>query len=505
MQGNRFAIVVVSFAIGVFVRSFLYVSFSVALTILLIAAALVLYTILVAPRASAALFVVPLALVASVGGVARYELSEPQTLALTEFVGERISAEGIISKEIDERETLSFLTIDLEKVSARNQGFSVSDRIRVSVDRFESYSYGDRIKLSGVLQEPENFETDTGRIFDYRSYLAKDGIYFEIFRPKIEIILHGERNPIVAVLLQFKSKFLYSIEKVVPEPESALLGGLLLGEKHSLGDKLTEDFRRSGLVHVIVLSGYNMTIVAYAIMWLLSRFPPALAGGAGAVGILAFTLMAGSSATAGRAAIMALLVILAKFLHRDYDIRRALAFAAFIMIVHNPKILAFDPSFQLSFLATLGLIYLSPHFERWFKRLTERFGIRQIVAATFATQIFVLPRLIELSGTISLVGLVSNILVLPLIPITMLFGALAGVLGFVHTSLAIPVAFIAYALLHYEINLVSFFGSVPFAALSVPALSIWFVVASYALLFFLVNRLNRRRERSSPNTGRLLR
>lgn len=492
MRGNGFIIFVICFSVGVFCRSFFVVGFPVALALLLVSASLVLYGIFGAPRFRAALLILPLALAAFIGGIARYELSEPRELILNDFIGERISAEGVISKEIDERETLVFLTVKLNEISVRDERFLTSEKIRVAVDRFEEYSYGDRIKISGVVSKPENFSTDAGRIFDYRSYLAKDGIYYEMFRPMIEVVSHGEGNPIVAALLKFKSAFLSSLQKSIPEPESALLGGLLLGEKHSLGEEHTENFRRSGLVHIIVLSGYNMTIVAYAIMRLFKRFPPVLSAGAGALGIIAFTIMAGASATAVRAAIMALLVILAGFVGRDYDIRRALAIAGFAMILHNPKILAFDPSFQLSFLATLGLIYLAPIFERWFRCVSARFGLREIIAATCATQIFVLPRLIDLSGTVSLIGAIANVLVLPLIPLTMLFGALAGFFGFIHGIIAAPFAFTAYAFLHYEVFMAGFFGNLPFAAVSTPEISAWLLAVAYGALVFFVWRLRHR-------------
>ena len=495
-KGNWFVVFVISFAAGVAARSFCPVGFSFSLTLLLIAGAVLLYRLFASPRESALFFYIPLVLAGVVGGITRYELSEPRTFALNDHVGERVSVEGVISREIDERDTVSFLTIDLKSLSVRGVEKETSERVRVSVDRHTDFSYGDRVAVAGVLQEPENFETDAGRVFDYRSYLAKDGIYHEMFRPQITLIAHGEGNPVVSALLKFKSSFLSSINRTVSEPESALLGGLVLGEKHSLGDALTESFRRSGLVHIIVLSGYNMTIVAKAITSSLSFFknflPAFVPSFSGVLGILAFTVMAGASATAVRAAIMALLVILAGAVHRDYDIKRALAIAGFVMILHNPKILAFDPSFQLSFLATLGLIYLSPFFEKKFRRLPNWLGLREIVSATFATQLFVLPRLIDLSGTVSLVGLVANIVVLPTIPITMLFGALTGFAGFLHDVLAMPFAYVAFILLHYQISMAQFFGSFPFSALSIPALSIWILMISYVVLLWFTYRLRKR-------------
>jgi len=191
---------------------------------------------------------------------------------------------------------------------------------------------------------------------------------------------------------------------------------------------------------------------------------------------------------------MALLVILAGVLNREYQIKRALLLAGFAMVTYNPKVLAFDPSFQLSFLATIGLIYFSPWFEKRIHWIPERFGLREIVSATFATQAIVLPRLLSLSGTFSVLGVFANILVLPFIPLTMLFGSLAGFAAFVHELVSLPFAYLSYLLLHYEIFVAKFFASIPFAVISIPQLPTWIVAGMYLSLTFLLYQLARKKK-----------
>ena len=493
MRDKWFEMIVGAFAVGVLVSSYLPLSFGVALFFLSVALGLLLLGVLSSLRNKILFLVVPLCLTAFVGGVARYQLTSQPSPILGQYADKQVIVEGVIASEPDARGTGTFLTVKLNSLSDSNKKIPLSDTVRVSADPYPEFNYGDRVRVSGKLQMPENFETDTGRIFDYQSYLAKDGIYYEIYLPKITLLESGSGNPVVSYLLTFKSAFLSAANQVIPEPESGLLAGLLLGEKHSLSEDLNEAFRRSGLVHIVVLSGYNLTIVAYAIMrffgW-FSRFLPLFAPPlAGALGIMTFTIMAGASATAVRAAIMALLVIFAKVLGRNYDIKRALFLAGFVMVSHNPRILAFDPSFQLSFLATVGLVYLSPFFEKWFRRLPQWFGMREIVAATFATQIFVLARLVDLSGVVSIVGVFANIIVLPFIPMTMLFGALAGFAAFLHPLIAAPFAYAAYALLHYQISVASFLGNLPLATVSVPAMPLWALGASYLVLALIMYRL----------------
>jgi len=195
--------------------------------------------------------------------------------------------------------------------------------------------------------------------------------------------------------------------------------------------------------------------------------------------------MTGGSATVVRASLMAILVIVARATGRLYDITRALLLAGFLMILHNPKILVFDTSFQLSFLSTLGLIYLSPTIEKRLGFITEKLQLRQIAAATIATQIFVLPLLLYQMGQLSLVALPANLLILPTIPWTMLFGFLAGAIGFVSQIIALPFAFIAYILLTFQLKIVAFFATLSFASISIPYFPAWALFFCYAVFAFL--------------------
>jgi len=271
---------------------------------------------------------------------------------------------------------------------------------------------------------------------------------------------------------------------MIPEPAASLLGGLVVGAKRSLGADWLEKFRTVGVIHIVVLSGYNITIVAEFIMRLLAFLPRQIGFGAGALAIMFFAVMTGGSATVVRASLMAVLVIIARATGRIYGITRALLLAGFLMVLHNPKILVFDTSFQLSFLATLGLIYLSPAIERRLGFIPEKLQLRQIAAATIATQVFVLPLLLFQMGTLSLIAVPANLLILPTIPWTMLFGFLAGAIGFVSQIFALPFAFLAYVLLAFQLKIVALFAALPFATISIPYFPASALFACYAIFAF---------------------
>ncbi len=359
--------------------------------------------------------------------------------------------------------------------------------VSVSVPLYPTIRYGDRLRILGVLVRPEAFLSDSGRMFDYPAYLALDDVYYQMKNVRSAIIGHGEGDWLKEKLFSIRAKFLRRIGERFVEPESALLAGLLLGEKSSLGQALEEAFRKAGVIHIVVLSGFNITIIGTAVMYLLSGLPRRISIVSGIVFIVLFTIMTGASATVVRSAVMAVAALLATFFYRTYDVPRALFLAAFLMVLFEPGVLVSDPSFQLSFLSTAGLIYLSPLIER--RLMWCRETPRVILTATLSTQLFVLPYLLYSMGDVSLVAILTNLAVLPTIPFTMLFGCIAVILP--AAASLVPVS-IAVALLAYIFSVVRFFADLPFAAVAIPYFPAWLMVGWYgvtgSLLFWKYGR-----------------
>lgn len=404
---------------------------------------------------------------------------------VAKYAGKTVEVYGVIDNEPIVKDftkvfTLKSLSIDDDKVNIF---------IKVSVDRYLDYQYGQRLKLVGKAIAPFNFKSNGGRTFDYINFLLKDGIYFEIRKPVIENVGVGDGGYITSGLYQLKQGFLYNLKRVLGEPHAALAGGLVVGEKSALGKDLIDDFRKVGLIHIVVLSGYNITIVADSIRRILSFLPRGIGISLGGLGIVAFGVLVGGGATVVRSCIMASIAILASLLRKDYNVGKALFVAGILMLIQNPYILLYDPSFQLSFLATLGLILLSSPIEKKIQFITERFGIRGLVASTLATQIFVSPYILYMMGQLSIIGIVVNILVLPIIPLTMLFVTLAGIFGFVSTSISKVFAWVSFVLLSYELLMVKAFAKLPFAAINIPKFSFWIVTGFYSSYFVALMKL----------------
>jgi len=189
---------------------------------------------------------------------------------------------------------------------------------------------------------------------------------------------------------------------------------------------------------------------------------------------------------------MALLVILGRVSGRKYAITRALFIAGFFMILQSPKILISDPSFQLSFLATLGLIHLSPVISKKLFFIPQKYQLRELASATISTQIFVLPLLLNKIGDISIVAPIANILVLPVIPLTMLFGFITSILGLISTTLSSLTGFVSFVLLSYQIKVVEIFGSLSFASVKIEIFPVWLMLLFYLLYFYIYRRFSQK-------------
>lgn len=411
--------------------------------------------------------------------VARFLFFLPKAPDFGTAIGQTVSVEGVVSDTPDIRLNNKRLTLTPINQKAH---------ILAVVDKYAEVEYGDKVKVTGVLETPENFMTSSGKEFNYQRYLANQDIYFIIKNAKMEIISHGHGNFIKSFLFKIRNSFIENIRELIFSPESDLAGGLVLGERGGFDSAMRDEFINTGTIHIIALSGYNVTIVAESIIKLLGlALSQTLSLILGILIIILFVVMAGSSSTAIRAGVMATIALFARLTGRTYDAGRALVVAGLVMIAVDLRVLA-DISFQLSFIATFGVLFLTPKVIGWVRVFPMRFGFREIVATTIAATIAVLPLLLYSTGILSLVSLPANILILPIIPLTMLFSFLAGLISFLSPVIALPFAYIAHLFLKYILSVIHFFASVPFASVTIKSFPIIITILLYALLLWWVFR-----------------
>ncbi|MES2059447.1 MAG: ComEC/Rec2 family competence protein [Patescibacteria group bacterium] len=341
-------------------------------------------------------------------------------------------------------------------------------------------NYGDKLEISGKLEKPENFKTDQGSEFDYVAYLKKDGIEYIIKNPKI---IHKEAGDIslTSILHYVKRKFIANIESAVPMPESSLAAGVTISGKGALPADVKDDFIRAGVIHIVVLSGYNIAVVIAAMMAIFGFMGKKRASAIAMIAVSMFVILSGGAAPVLRSAIMAGIAMIGALSYTPVLQNRALFGAALIMVLWNPLILASDASFALSFLATFAIVNLVKLVEPLLSFMSEKFGIKKVLAETLATQIFVTPYILYQIGRLSIIAPLSNIAILPFIPAIMLLCFIVGVLAFV-PFISLPLAGALFILCYVVISLAHIFAHLPFASFDI-SISLPAMLAMYAGYF----------------------
>lgn len=464
---HRFVVyAAVGCALGILFRSFVPLGMSIAALCVLLGAGVMVWAV-VARRAHAIAALGAVILCVGIG-MARMDIAVPSVPPLPK--GEQ-TFEAVVVREPDVRGTYTNLTVESD---------IFAHRILVRASGYNEYVYRDTLSITGEFEHIMNFDGEGGRVFNYRGFLAKDDIHAIVAFPDITIVSR-EATP-TGALFALKQHYLDALKALLPEPSAALAGGITVGERRALGEELTQAFRDTGLIHIVVLSGYNISIVVIFLVALLSFLPKRARYLSAILGIVVFTVLVGASATVVRAALMGSIAALGAMTGRVHAAMHALVIAGFVMLMWNPYLLVFDPSFQLSFIATLGLLVGVPLLVPYLSRVPDVWGLREILAATITTQIAVVPMLAYMIGDVSLVSLLVNALVLPMIPLAMLFVFLTGSVGVLVPALALPFAFVAHALLWYVVWIVEVFAALPHAVVSLSAFPFWMTLAAYALM-----------------------
>jgi len=413
--------------------------------------------------------------------VVRFFFFIPKAPDLDLAVGKNVEVKGIITDYPDHRlkgERLILLP------------YNQKTKFLIVASYGSDASYGDEVKVRGVLETPENFITNAGKEFNYKRYLDNKDIYYIVKNADVEIVSTGHGNKIQSILFKIRDIFSEKIDEVISSPKSDLGRGLILGDKGGFDTETNNNFIKTGTIHIVALSGYNITIVSGAVIKTFSIFlSSSLSMIFGIIFIFIFILLVGGGATIVRAGIMAFIALYARLTGRTYFAGRALVIAGLLMITYDPRVIT-DMSFQLSFIVTAGILYLTPKIIKWVSFAPMRFSIRENLATTIGATIAVLPLLLYETGVFSLVSLPANILILPVIPIAMFFTFLSGLLGIISPIIALPFGFIADQLLSYILFVINTLGDLSFASINITSFPIILTILFYILIIWWIVRKN---------------
>ena len=448
------------------------------------------------------LIVAELCLFAFLGGGLRFPSSLPQidehSLCFYNDKG-AVEIQGMVAEEPDVGGRSCLLAFSANEINIDSEREEVSGTALVRVPRYPAYHYGDVLRVTGKLETPPQFED-----FDYRSYLARQGIYSIIYYPEVELLGQGEGFKPLQWIYSLRGQLSSSLARALPEPQGSLAQGILLGIRSNIPDSLNQVFSRTGTAHLLAISGLHIGIV----IGILLSFGIMVFGKQRSiyiwlalVTIWLYAMFTGMRPPVIRAAIMGSLFLIAEYLGRQRSAITALAFAAAVMVGIQPQLL-WSVSFQLSFLAMAGLIFLYPYFQKWGRRgVTAILGDREAITATgnmvtdsfavtLAAIIAIWPLVAYNFGVVSLVGLPATFFSLPALPAIIVTSAMVAFAGLFAPLVAQILGWLAWLFLSYLLLVVQGFDALPLSSFMVSSIPAWQVGGYYVVIAVIIGFIN---------------
>ncbi len=387
-----------------------------------------------------------------------------------------VEIKGMVGRAPDVRDKSTHLRLSATEIKLDKGWREVSETALLFVPRYPTYEYGDVLLVIGKLETPPQLND-----FDYKGYLAHQGIYSTMLYPEIEILDRGKGFKPLEWVYSLRNRLSQTLTEVLPEPQASLAQGIILGIRGDIPSALKDNLIHTGTAHLLAISGLHLAIVVGMILslgiWLFGRRRYTyiwLALGT----IWLYALLTGMHPPVVRGAIMASLFLTAELLGRQRSAFTALAFAAAVMVGINPQIL-WTASFQLSFLAMAGLIFIFPPLQAIGRKAVRAtlgedgaaVSIANIITDSFSITlgaiIAVWPLVAYHFGIISFVGLPATFLALPALPGIIITGALTGGLGLIALPVAQVTGWLAWLFLSYMLAVVNGFAVLPKAFVEV--------------------------------------
>lgn len=411
---------------------------------------------------------------AGVVGILRSQL---QQSVYSNRYDQEITIDGIVAREPD-------ILVDKQRLLIRST--ALDGLLQATTALVPQFHVGDQVQIVCTLRRPEPFDG-----FAYDRFLARYHIGSVCYYPSITIV--GSDNSFLRRIFHVKEFALSRIQHVLAPPENSIILGVLFGENHAVPQDIAADFRITGTTHVLVISGSNIVLLAGILLGTMKHLP--LQRRTRFILIISvlwlYAIFTGLQSPAVRATIFGTITVLAQWSGRKGDALRLCTVAAAIMVLVNPLLLWFDAGFQLSFLATMGIIIWNPWFQARLQRVPEIGGLRLATSTTLSASITTAPLIAFSFHTFSVVGLFANLVVVPLISAVMILALAVTCAALLWQWIASWFALPLYMLLHLLLSIVHWFARVPHASVSLPELPLWTLCGTYitiGVLSFVVAR-----------------
>ncbi len=394
-------------------------------------------------------------------GFSRAEIDTFAKMAYTEYYQNEVYVYGVVAEDPD-RDSKNRMILRLKNVAINQHRLPGMVYIQLKDDA--KIGRSDSVILNGKLQE---------------GFGSFSGV---VYRAEVAEIRNGyHRDPILVVRNWFSDSF----RQVVSGPSASLGLGYLLGMRRELPEDLAENLRIVGLTHVIVASGYNLTILVRFSRRFLAGYSKYLAAFSSFMMVVLFIGVTGLSPSMSRAGLVAGLSLLAWYYGRKFHPLNLLLFVAAITLMINPNYASGDLGWMLSFAAFAGVMFLAPVAQSFFFGDKKPGTIRQIAGETIAAQVMTLPLLMLYFESFSLVAIFANLIILPFVPLAMLLVFLTGIFARVAPILGDIFGFLTQMVLDSMLSVATFWAKLEWSEMEV-RVNFGEVILMYFIIIVLI-------------------
>lgn len=381
----------------------------------------------------------------------------------------------------------SFIDGEFEIVSYRNVKDYYDKYIVKSNENNKFILYlphGDELKKGTVINLSGEFNLldlarNTGG-FNYRRYLNSQKIY-GVIRAKNYYVSNLAKFNLIYYIQDEISK---SFARLFPKNEMGLIIGMMIGETKDISEDVLENFKTTGITHLIAVSGSNVVYVVVLVQFLFKKFFGKRATYFISIFFLIlFMLISGASASVCRATLMIILSICADIFFLKSDTFSNILTSAFILILLNPLVI-YDVGFILSFGGTLGIVLLSKDFTKFFKKLGK---LNETLSVTCSAQLILAPIMMYYFNTFSILSIVTNIIVVPISGSITILGFAVFIISKISFPIAKLIANSLYVLATFTIWVANIFSKVPFSLIRTITPNVLEIFLFYLVVFYFAN------------------
>ncbi|MCK9216360.1 MAG: DNA internalization-related competence protein ComEC/Rec2 [Firmicutes bacterium] len=410
----------------------------------------------------------------------RYTLVTNYESKLKPFEDKLINADLIILEENNKKDNVSDYIAECIGILEDDKYYSLKEKVVFKDYNKSNYKAGDIIKTGGHVSEivgKRNFGDN-----DISLYFNSKGIYFQLI---------GQNSNLVGRANSFKVLFFYNvrsrisniINKSLPTDEAAFLNAVIIGDKHYLDAEEKDNFSKTGLSHILSISGLHVAFIVYLLNAILKvlKIKGNYRDILSSILIAYYIAMIGVPPPALRSFIMMLIFIWGKHIRRDYDISSAASLAAILMLLHNP-LLVHNQGFIISFACIYSIAFLFEPIYTYLGKVIHITPIRNAIALSLSIQTGTAPVLIYYFNYISLISILVNIIAVPLVFFIIATGFIGVIFGAIIPIIGVYIFSLDYYFISLLSKIISIASALPYSGLHIPSLHF----LMYLLYYFAV-------------------